>query len=199
MEPQIVHTVKTNRNVKLTVMIQSSNVRYKRLMTHYRLTSVSTRNWFVTDRRTVLEARMKKIVPKRRRVKRTLTVHNFVSLLPMARTLAAALLDINLLKMELRMLFSFQFSYFKNICHVYLLKLNKYWICRCADIDECLFETDPVCSQTCNNTVGSFTCGCMTGYILRPDLRTCKALGAPPTLLFANRVDIRQVRLVFIL
>lgn len=34
----------------------------------------------------------------------------------------------------------------------------------------------------------------MTGYILRPDLRTCKALGAPPTLLFANRVDIRQVR-----
>lgn len=33
----------------------------------------------------------------------------------------------------------------------------------------------------------------MTGYILRPDLRTCKALGAPPTLIFANRVDIRQV------
>ncbi|KDR24262.1 Low-density lipoprotein receptor-related protein 4, partial [Zootermopsis nevadensis] len=63
----------------------------------------------------------------------------------------------------------------------------------CQDIDECQYETDPVCSQTCNNTVGSFTCGCMTGYVLRPDGRTCKALGAAPTLLFANRVDIRQV------
>ncbi|XP_049859513.1 low-density lipoprotein receptor-related protein 4 [Schistocerca gregaria] len=65
----------------------------------------------------------------------------------------------------------------------------------CHDINECLFETDPVCSQTCNNTIGSFTCGCMTGYILRPDGRTCKAMGAAPTLLFANRVDIRQVSL----
>nr|CAD7429648.1 unnamed protein product [Timema monikensis] len=62
----------------------------------------------------------------------------------------------------------------------------------CHDIDECMFETDPVCSQTCNNTIGSFTCGCMTGYVLRPDGRSCKALGAAPTLLFANRVDIRQ-------
>ncbi|RZC38041.1 low-density lipoprotein receptor-related protein 4, partial [Asbolus verrucosus] len=65
----------------------------------------------------------------------------------------------------------------------------------CEDINECLYATDPVCSQTCNNTIGSFRCGCMTGYVLRPDLRTCKALGAPPTLLFANRIDIRQVSL----
>ncbi|KRT81543.1 EGF-like domain containing protein [Oryctes borbonicus] len=65
----------------------------------------------------------------------------------------------------------------------------------CDDINECLYQTDPVCSQTCNNTLGSFRCGCMTGYILRPDLRSCKALGAPPTLLFANRLDIRQVSL----
>lgn len=64
----------------------------------------------------------------------------------------------------------------------------------CEDINECLYATDPVCSQTCNNTLGSFRCGCMTGYVLRPDLRSCKALGAPPTLLFANRIDIRQVR-----
>lgn len=63
----------------------------------------------------------------------------------------------------------------------------------CEDINECLYAVDPVCSQTCNNTVGSFKCGCMTGYVLRPDLRTCKAMGAPPTLLFANRIDIRQV------
>ncbi|XP_068993611.1 low-density lipoprotein receptor-related protein 4 isoform X1 [Neodiprion pinetum] len=65
----------------------------------------------------------------------------------------------------------------------------------CEDINECVFEQDPVCSQTCNNTVGSFVCSCMAGYVLRPDLRTCKALGANPTLLFANRVDIRQVSL----
>ncbi|KAJ8946706.1 hypothetical protein NQ318_006964 [Aromia moschata] len=65
----------------------------------------------------------------------------------------------------------------------------------CDDIDECMYATDPVCSQTCNNTIGSFKCGCMTGYVLRPDLRTCKAMGAPPTLLFANRIDIRQVSL----
>ncbi|KAF5269791.1 hypothetical protein FQA39_LY08572 [Lamprigera yunnana] len=65
----------------------------------------------------------------------------------------------------------------------------------CEDVDECSYETDVVCSHTCNNTQGSFICGCMTGYILRPDLRTCKALGAPPTLLFANRMDIRQVSL----
>ncbi|KAJ9600525.1 hypothetical protein L9F63_026338, partial [Diploptera punctata] len=60
---------------------------------------------------------------------------------------------------------------------------------------ECMYETDPVCSQRCNNTVGSFICGCMTGYVLRPDGRTCKALGGAPTLIFANRVDIRQVSL----
>ncbi|XP_019869028.2 low-density lipoprotein receptor-related protein 4 isoform X2 [Aethina tumida] len=65
----------------------------------------------------------------------------------------------------------------------------------CEDIDECMYATDPVCSQTCNNTIGSFRCGCMTGYVLRPDLRSCKAVGAPPTLLFANRIDIRQVSL----
>ncbi|XP_068085893.1 low-density lipoprotein receptor-related protein 4 [Anabrus simplex] len=65
----------------------------------------------------------------------------------------------------------------------------------CRDVNECLFETDPVCSQTCNNTVGSFVCGCMTGYVMRPDGRTCKALGAAPTLLFTNRIDIRQVSL----
>lgn len=65
--------------------------------------------------------------------------------------------------------------------------------CSCKDIDECTFKNDPVCSQTCNNTIGSYTCGCYRGYVLRPDGISCKALGAPPTLLFANRIDIRQV------
>ncbi|XP_028171895.1 low-density lipoprotein receptor-related protein 4-like isoform X3 [Ostrinia furnacalis] len=63
----------------------------------------------------------------------------------------------------------------------------------CRDIDECMYEQDPVCSQTCSNTVGSFQCGCMTGYILRPDGRSCKPTGESPSLLFSNRIGIRQV------
>ncbi|XP_014224711.1 low-density lipoprotein receptor-related protein 4-like isoform X3 [Trichogramma pretiosum] len=63
----------------------------------------------------------------------------------------------------------------------------------CEDIDECKFEKDPVCSQKCTNTKGSFVCECSKGYVLRPDGRSCKALGANPSLLLANRVDIRQV------
>lgn len=65
--------------------------------------------------------------------------------------------------------------------------------CSCTDIDECQFIFDPVCSQKCINTIGSFFCGCTNGYILRPDLRTCKALGGAVKLITANRMDIRQV------
>ena len=31
------------------------------------------------------------------------------------------------------------------------------------------------CSQLCANTDGSFTCGCVEGYLLQPDNRSCKA------------------------
>ncbi|XP_013175419.1 PREDICTED: low-density lipoprotein receptor-related protein 4 isoform X2 [Papilio xuthus] len=72
----------------------------------------------------------------------------------------------------------------------YLLAEDGY---SCHDIDECMFEQDPVCSQTCSNTPGSFTCGCMTGYVLRPDARSCKPIGESPTLLFTNRIGIRKV------
>lgn len=65
----------------------------------------------------------------------------------------------------------------------------------CTDIDECQYTIDPVCSQKCINTIGSFQCSCINGYILRPDLRTCKALGGAVKLIMANRVDIRQVSL----
>lgn len=41
----------------------------------------------------------------------------------------------------------------------------------------------------------NFSCGCINGYVLRPDLRTCKALGGAVKLLMANRADIRQVTL----
>jgi low-density lipoprotein receptor-related protein 4 len=40
-----------------------------------------------------------------------------------------------------------------------------------------------------------YSCGCISGYVLRPDLRTCKALGGAVKLIMANRGDIRQVTL----
>ncbi|PIO29253.1 hypothetical protein AB205_0211260 [Aquarana catesbeiana] len=61
----------------------------------------------------------------------------------------------------------------------------------CQDIIECAEEG--YCSQGCSNTEGGFQCFCESGYQLRPDKRSCKALGPEPVLLFANRIDIRQV------
>ncbi|KAG8234142.1 hypothetical protein J437_LFUL007508, partial [Ladona fulva] len=83
----------------------------------------------------------------------------------------------------------------------YKLAPNGY---SCLDIDECSPPPDDDeevlsewlgCSQVCHNSMGSFSCSCADGYVLRPDGRSCKALGPPPLLLFANRVDIRQVSL----
>ena len=40
------------------------------------------------------------------------------------------------------------------------------------DIDEC--ATNPkACSQLCNDTEGSFLCGCKDGYVLNTDKVTC--------------------------
>ena len=41
-----------------------------------------------------------------------------------------------------------------------------------ADIDEC---TEPAhgCSQLCNNTLGSYNCFCLKGYLLEKDNKTC--------------------------
>uniref|UniRef100_A0A1I8N054 EGF-like domain-containing protein n=3 Tax=Musca domestica TaxID=7370 RepID=A0A1I8N054_MUSDO len=74
----------------------------------------------------------------------------------------------------------------------FLMHPNKQ---NCIDIDECKYLSNPVCSQICENTHGSFKCSCESGYALRPDMRTCKALGGPLTLIVANRWDIRRVSL----
>lgn len=76
-----------------------------------------------------------------------------------------------------------------------VLIISTHYNFSCMDIDECGFVNEPVCSQKCLNNAGSFSCACERGYILRPDLRTCKALGGAVQLIMANRADLRQVSL----
>ena len=44
-----------------------------------------------------------------------------------------------------------------------------------TDTDECAIGTDH-CFQNCNNTVGSYTCSCWTGYTLNADGRHCDGI-----------------------
>ena len=46
-------------------------------------------------------------------------------------------------------------------------------LCWHADVDECA-TANGNCSQLCNNTAGSFTCGCNEGYLLSSDGRGCE-------------------------
>lgn len=47
------------------------------------------------------------------------------------------------------------------------------------DIDECTEWGEGACSQTCLNVPGSYSCGCLPGYLLEPDGRVCKLTGEP--------------------
>ena len=49
---------------------------------------------------------------------------------------------------------------------------SSIWI---LDLDECSLNTDD-CMQTCNNTIGSFQCGCFLGYELNNDSTTCRGI-----------------------
>lgn len=63
----------------------------------------------------------------------------------------------------------------------------------CEDINECL-STPSVCSQICENAVGSYYCKCAPGYIREPDGRTCRHnSGVNPYLLYSNRYYIRNL------
>ena len=44
-----------------------------------------------------------------------------------------------------------------------------------TDVDECTLNTHN-CEHTCENTIGSFLCGCNAGYELISDGRTCEGM-----------------------
>ncbi|XP_022094265.1 uncharacterized protein LOC110981206 [Acanthaster planci] len=55
----------------------------------------------------------------------------------------------------------------------------------CTDIDECeRYKDDPArgCEQICENTLRSFNCSCNSGYFLKEDKKTCRALSATDCL-----------------
>lgn len=45
--------------------------------------------------------------------------------------------------------------------------------CSLVDFNEC--NVYGTCSQKCTNTEGGYICGCVEGYLLQPDHRSCKA------------------------
>ena len=57
-----------------------------------------------------------------------------------------------------------------NICIIILLMLLN------TDVDECV-DNNGGCGQVCNNTVGSFSCGCSEGYLLNSDEISCDGKG----------------------
>ena len=59
----------------------------------------------------------------------------------------------------------------------YIIYSNYLLFLLFADIDECQSGRSN-CSQTCTNTFGSFTCGCMPGYSLQEDGVTCTGMHA---------------------
>lgn len=69
---------------------------------------------------------------------------------------------------------------------MHLISLKLCCVCGLnADVDECADEG--YCSQGCTNIEGGFHCWCVQGYELRPDKRSCKALGEAEYLLWKQQ------------
>ena len=49
-------------------------------------------------------------------------------------------------------------------CGCHNANIIHYFSCIHADIDECIDTS--LCDQVCENTVGSYTCGCYEGYVM---------------------------------
>ncbi|XP_041974246.1 low-density lipoprotein receptor-related protein 1 [Aricia agestis] len=65
----------------------------------------------------------------------------------------------------------------------------------CVDSDECTWEG--ACSQRCENSAGSYRCGCAAGYTLAADGHACAAVndpvGAPASLLVVTQASVQRL------
>ena len=61
----------------------------------------------------------------------------------------------------------------KNLDHTNLTIKNLILIHNFSDVNECETESN-VCDQLCENTIGSFQCGCNEGYSLIRDGKSCE-------------------------
>lgn len=70
---------------------------------------------------------------------------------------------------------------------------------KCVDINECV-EQPWVCSQLCENRIGSYTCKCADNYEkTSADSRYCKYMVGPhmdPDLIYSNRYYLRNISIV---
>ncbi|PIO68007.1 Low-density lipoprotein receptor domain class A [Teladorsagia circumcincta] len=66
----------------------------------------------------------------------------------------------------------------------------------CHNVNEC-YEGISGCSQTCEDKIGSYKCGCVEGYQLGKDDHSCKRTEAEPVpwLMLANKHYIRKISL----
>lgn len=68
-----------------------------------------------------------------------------------------------------------------------------------TDIDECL-EKRSGCEQLCQNTLGSFSCSCLPGFVLNADKTTCSQTGPFKFAIFEfELIDIGVFRLFYTL
>lgn len=63
----------------------------------------------------------------------------------------------------------------------------------CIDIDECSASRERQCGQLCANEPGYFRCGCLPGYVLGSDQRSCLSSGPDPVIYFRRRKDISSI------